>query len=291
MEKWAFYSPQSLRELIEHLAEIHNPCFVAGGTDLMIKIRNYKIKPTTIVNLNRIHEMVYIRKEDEAIAIGAMTTFTQIAESPIVNRYARCLGQSAGNVGSKQIRNIATIGGNIANAAPCADSITSLMALGARVKTINIWGEIHEKPIDDVIIGREENNLDEKEVIIEIRIPTLEGGYSAFSKIGSRTAVTISKLNMAIVLSYNKADAAIECPKVAFGALGPKPFISDAVANSIKGKKFTYPVIDVIKPVLLKEVEASIAGRASFPYKREAIMGLAENTLNLLMDGIKEGGY
>lgn len=289
MDNLNIYTPESLKSLLECLGNIDEACFIAGGTDLLIKIRKKASPPKSIISLGGIKELVYINKDNEYIYIGSMTTFTQTAENSIIKQYASCLASAAANVGSKQIRNVATIGGNIANGAPCADSVPPLMALKALVKTINSKGEIKEKPIDAVVKGMEENYLEMDELIIEIKIPLLDASYySAFGKIGSRSAVAISKLNMAAVVSCSGSNKRIEYVNVALGALGPKAYIGEVINNYLQDKSFTPELIDDLESVLYKQIE-SIKGRGSYLYKKEAIKGLANNVFYSILEEINGG--
>lgn len=283
--------PESLEGLIEALSTANdNTYLLGGGTDLMIKLRKHRIYSGTIINLTEIKELNFIKKEEDGIKIGAITTFTEIASHSLVKQYANCLAEAAAKVGSTQIRNVATIAGNIANAAPCADTVTALMALSAKLKIVNGKGEMKEKSLDEVVIGSERNTLEKDEAIVEIHIPVLEGkSQSAFAKLGSRTAVTISKLNMAVVLEYNQENSIKEA-KVALGALGPKAFKSEIVEGALLGKKPNEGLLLELREALMKQVDASILGRGSHPYKRDAIQGLADEIYYKLFSSTSVGG-
>lgn len=284
MNNAVFYSPASVSDLLMLLKSTQDLCFIAGGTDLVIKLKKHGSFPKALVNLNRIKELTYIKKEASFICIGAMTTFTQIADDLIIKQYAHCLAQAASQVGSKQIRNIGTMGGNIANSAPCADSVTALMALNAIVKTMNAKGEICEKPIDEIVMGMEKNYLEPNEVILEIKIPLLDQTYmTAFGKLGSRTAVTISKLNMAISINCEGENEPIKAINVALGALGPKAFLAKGVQDALIGKRLNDALVFKLETALVEQVKLSIAGRMSYNYKKEAIKGLAQDVFKSLL--------
>ncbi len=285
-------TPNNIEELVSCLKEVEDKTYLlSGGTDLVIKLRKNKIYTGTMIDLSGVKEMKYIKVENDIIQIGANITFSEIIENKYISQHCTCLKEAAQRVGSTQIRNMATIGGNISNAAPCADSITALMALGAKIKGINSNGEVWVRELDEVVLGAEKNKLAPDEVITEINVPLLGGGYkSSFGKIGSRTAVTIAKLNMAVVIKYNEIDGVIEDVTVALGALAPKAFISNTVGKVLLSEKPSNELLVNFKNALIQEVDIAIKGRASHPYKRIAITGLAEDVYNCLFKVMEIGG-
>ncbi|KAB3534805.1 hypothetical protein F8154_08055 [Alkaliphilus pronyensis] len=290
MNEIVIKSPTTLKELVQILAVADNNTYMlSGGTDFIIKMRREKINNGTIINLKDLKELNYITNTEDYVKIGGITTLTEISCSSIVDKYATALKEATGKVGSTQIRNAATLAGNIANSAPCADTVTALMALSAKVKIINGSGEIYEKKVDDIVLGSEKNSLKRDEVIIEVNIPIDLEARSSFGKIGSRTAVTISKLNMAVTFKYNH-EMVINEAMVVIGAIGPKAFNSSTVANSLLNKKINTQFIYLFEETLQKQVDEAILGRASHPYKREAIRGLADDIMKRMFPQIMTGG-
>ncbi|WP_186431277.1 xanthine dehydrogenase family protein subunit M [Clostridium sp. BSD9I1] len=276
-------TPKNLKELKSLLKNIDdNTYFIAGGTDFIIKMREKGLYNINIIDVSGIEELKYIKEEDNFLKIGANTTFLEIEYSPITNKYFKCLKESAEKVGSTQIRNTATIAGNIANASPAADSIPALLSLDAKVKTINKFGQENIRELDDVVIGLEKNNLKLGEIITEILVPLKYKEYkTSFAKIGSRSTVTISKLSISVSLKYEDK---IKDVKVSIGSLGPKAFRSKIAEELLEGRAFTNNLLEEFKNVLQKQVDLSIPTRQSRPYKREAIRGLAENVFRNIFE-------
>lgn len=284
MNEMNFKMPTSLNELALNLDNADEKTYlISGGTDLIIKLREKKIYSGTIIDLKGIQELNYIRQIEQAICIGANTTFTEMIHSEILIKNAPCLVQAAEQIGSTQIRNAATIGGNIANAFAGADAIPALIAMGVKVKIMNATGEFFLKDIDEVVIGSGENSLHKDEVITEVIAPVLGHGYkSFFGKIGSRERVTIAKLNMAVVVKNNHETGVIEEAKVVLGSLGPKAFRSDLVETGLVGKHITDSLQRAFEKALIGQIDISIAGRSSRPYKREAVKALSEDAFSNL---------
>lgn len=286
MDGMVMKTPDTLEELTKALKDADKDTYlISGGTDLIIKFRKDRIYTGTVIDLKGIKELRYIKEEDGCIKIGAGTTFTEIADNRLVQKHAACLVQGVCQIGSTQIRNVATIGGNVANAFAGADGIPGLMAMDAKVKVINAQGETYVKEIERILLGGGKNSLRPDEVIIEIIIPILGQGYkSAFAKVGSRSRVTIAKMNIAAVVKVNEANGMIEDARIVLGALGSKAFHSSLVENILMGKKISEDLAAAFVDGLTEQVDLAIPGRKSRSYKREAIKGLGDEIYHKLFE-------
>jgi len=277
MQSFELLTPKNMPELIEALKKAtENTKILAAGTDLVISLREGKIKPDLIVDISRVSEMDYIKEDDENILIGSLTTFTELAKNQTVIKYAKCLSEASDKVGSKQIRNRGTIGGNIGNSSPAGDTLPVLMALEAKVLVIDSEGKIVEFSIEDVLMGQNKTALNYNQAIIGVRIPKQNGNWiSTFAKLGSRMAVTIAKLGIALNLSYNAESNVIEMARIGLGAVGKTAYRATVIEELLKNKKVTKELVDQFAEELSLEIGRAIPGRASLPYKREAIKGVA----------------
>ncbi|AET70454.1 aerobic-type carbon monoxide dehydrogenase, middle subunit CoxM/CutM-like protein [Desulfosporosinus orientis DSM 765] len=269
--------PSTVAEGIEAISRIkEDVVFLGGGTDLVIKLQSSQRPPAWLMDLSLIPELRFIKEEKGRVRIGSGTTFFQISESLLLREKARCLSQAASQVGSVQIRNRATIGGNIANASPAGDSLPALLALEAWVSLIGPQGA-RRVPFAQ-LQAKEQEGLKDKELITEIDFPIWEGRensqvVSAFGKIGSRTAVSIARLNMAAVVEYDE-EQMIRNSKWAVGALGLIPFRLPELERELGGKRVGSELAEDIARRLTEVVDKAIPGRASQGYKREAVQGL-----------------
>lgn len=256
--------------------------FLSGGTDLVIKLESGQIRPAWLMDVSLIPELKFIKEVEGRIKIGSGTTFTQISQSDLVREKARCLSQAASQVGSTQIRNRATIGGNIANASPAGDSLPALLVLNAWVSIIGPQG-FRRVPFAQLQAGGG-RGLQEKELITEIDFPLWESQRkaqitSAFRKIGSRTAVSIARLNMAAMVEFDAEDQQVLNSRWAVGALGRTPFRLEELEQELEGKTINSDLGEEIADHLTGVVDYAIPGRASQEYKRLAIRGLAYDLL------------
>ncbi|MBN2543710.1 xanthine dehydrogenase family protein subunit M [bacterium] len=173
---------------------------LAGETDLLIELRKKDLDThQNILDISNINLLKEIKENGELIKIGSLVTHTQLAESPILKKHAALLAQAASMIGSLQIRNRGTIGGNICNASPCADTVPPLVALDAEVTLSSIDGE-RVLPVADFIKGPYKTARKSDEILTCISFKKLpEGCRSHFIKLGRRNALSIARLQVAVV--------------------------------------------------------------------------------------------
>ncbi|WP_407306985.1 FAD binding domain-containing protein [Desulfosporosinus sp. SB140] len=272
------FGPTSLEELITGIKGFEGRiAFLAGGTDLLIDLKRGYKKPQLVVDLSQVKELRGVQAEMGILHIGSMTPFSQLATEPLLLDNALCLAQAAGKIGSAQIRNRGTLGGNIASASPAGDSLPGLLVLEAQVSTLAQEG-VRRLPIAQVLIGKGRSCLNPHELITGIEIPIGEKSFlSGFEKIGSRTAVSIARLNMAVALNYEGDSKVIKDVRIAVGALGETAFRLKALERVLEGQELGLPLLHRWEEMLSETVDQAIRGRSSHPYKREAIKGLARN--------------
>ncbi len=277
-------TPASVPELVAALG-CATPAseLLAGGTDLVRAMRLGHCRPDLIVDLSGVRELAGVRAEAGHLRIGAMTTFAQLQADLLVWQHAACLAEAASQVGSVQIRNVATVGGNIGNASPCGDSIPALMALGATLTILDGTGRSVSRPIGDVVIGDGETSLAADEVITEIVVPTLSARpASAFAKVGSRSMVTVAKLSMALIVGLNAEAGTVAEARVALGALGDTAFRDARLEDCLRGRLADEATARDFVGECELATRRAIPGRLSLAYKQRAVRGLAYDAWNAL---------
>lgn len=285
-----FASPLTVSEGLELVSRIDEEVvYLNGGTDLVIQMQSGKQQPAWLIDLSQISELKFIKEDEGRIKIGSGTTFSQIGESSLIREKARCLSQAASQVGSTQIRNRATLGGNVANASPAGDSLPVLLALEAWVR---IQGPQGSRRISFAEFQAENGSgLMEKELITEIDFPVWEPKekiqvISAFKKLGTRTAVSIARLNIAAWVEVDSDNETIHHSRWAVGALGRTPFRLEDLEQELQGKRIIPALAREIADRMTEVVDRAIPGRASQEYKRQAIHGLAYDLLNDMFPGM-----
>lgn len=265
--------PRTLAEVLTCMQEAGNKAvLLAGGTDWIIRQRRGTEAAQVIIDLSQVNELNYIRSADGYLEIGATVTFGQIAASPQIWAEARCLAQAAEQIGSQQIRNRATIGGNVANAAPAADSVPALLALDAEALLVKAGAE-KRLAVSEVLPGICGGEL-AGWLIAGFRIPPFKGARSSFAKLGSRQSVSIAKLNLAMRASLD-AGGKIQSAGMAIGAVAGTAIRLPAIEETLIGRSCNGSLAAVLADALVIALDGLIAGRASLPYKRQAVRGLA----------------
>lgn len=277
-------TPESVTELVAALAQATpRTRLLAGGTDLVHELRRPGGEPDVLVDLTGLTELTVIRLDGVTLRVGALATFTQLQWDPLVREHALCLSLAAAQVGSAQIRNAGTIGGNVANASACADGATALTALDAGVVTLDGAGETRTRPIGEVLLGAGRTCLRHDEAIIEYAFPALGSEHrSAFAKIGSRTAVSVARLSAALVVRFDAVAGGLAEVRVALGAVGESAFRLPGLEHALEGRAADDESARLFADGCVAAVQASIPGRYSLPYKQQAAVGLAYDAWNML---------
>ena len=284
MNNITMYIPRSLDELAASLSKAsEHSRIIAGGTDLTIAMHEGAGCPDLLIDVSRTAEMRHITSGGGKITIGAAVTFTEAENDPTIKRYFPSISAAASGVGSKQIRNRGTIGGNLANASPAGDMLPPMTALDAAVVTINSQNEIKRRTVSDITAPASPNKLNFDEAIIQIELPAPPAGnINLFAKGGSRRAVSIARLSAAISAGFH--EGRLTNPTVILGALGTAPITAARAAAVLDGARLTEAIAGRFAEAMAEEVDLAIPGRYSQPYKREAIKGLALDLLSPLAD-------
>jgi carbon-monoxide dehydrogenase medium subunit len=225
-EPFEIFQPTSIQEACEiHVHHGPGGYFLAGGTDLVIAIKEKGLVPRYVVDLKRIEGLIGIRENaaDGSLVIGALTTMREVETSLVITRRFPFLSQSAAEVGSIQIRNRATIGGNIANATPSADVVPSLLVLQAQVKISTTNGE-KQVPLESFFLGPGKTVMGPGDILTEIIIPpapvNLRGEYIKFSP---REMMDLAYVGVAVALVTEGNDNVCREARIALGAVSPVP--------------------------------------------------------------------
>ncbi|MBP1759613.1 MAG: aerobic-type carbon monoxide dehydrogenase, middle subunit CoxM/CutM-like protein, partial [Firmicutes bacterium] len=255
--------------------------FLAGGTDLVLHMRTGKVQPSEIIDLGKISVLREIKITDGFLDIGSMATFAELGENELVSQNAYALWQACQTMGSPQIRNQATLGGNLGNCSPAADGLPALLALGAEVHLISREGE-EIVPLSTLLSRTP--LLEQGTLIRGFRIP-LQGLQSGFAKLGRRKALAIARLSVAVAVETN--GTRVENVRVALGAVGRRAFVSEALSQELSGQELNEAWLEKGVLEVQRIVREALGTRASAPYKRVAVSGVFREALASI---ISEGG-
>jgi CO/xanthine dehydrogenase FAD-binding subunit len=205
-------APQSLGEALGLLAEDPDAQVLAGGTDFMVEVNYGHRQPSTVVSLRRVDEIRGWHREGDTLVLGAGLRYAEMMTSDLAE-LAPALAQAARTVGSPQIRNTGTLGGNVATASPAGDTLPVLAALDAMVTVASSDGE-RSVPLDELVVGVKQTTVEPHELITAVRIP-VAAGPQEFLKIGTRNAMVISVASVALVVDLTGRTVACALGSVA----------------------------------------------------------------------------
>lgn len=281
-------SVHSVEEALRLLAEHTSAKILAGGTDLIVQMREGEVRPTLLVDISRVASLRGIVLEEGRLRIGSMTTFAELARHPLVVAHAPLLAMAASQVGAVQIRNQGTIGGNIANSSPAGDIIPPLLALEARVEIASVRGR-RERALDSFFLGVRKNTLTKDELLTEISFALpVAGTRGTFVKLGRRKAMAIARISMAALVTINE-EGIIEEARIALGAVGSVVFRATAAEELMRGRLVERSTLVNCRQALVDIVAQKLGSRPSAVYKRQAISGVAEEVFCQLFPEIEHG--
>ena len=273
-----YQAPGTLAELAGCLARADaGTRILGGGTDLVIQMRDKGITEGTLLDLTRVAGLDQITLDGEVIRIGANVTYAELGEHPLITGLAPCLGEMADQVGSLQIRNIARLPGNIANASPAGDSIATLIALDASVELLNGRGEISTRKVEAVVTGIGRTTLGRDEAIVAVLLPLpAPATRSAYGKIGmgARSQVVIANVSLTLVAACDDRGL-ITRAQVVLGSAAPLAFHARQAEALLTGRRPSPELARELAGTLRSEVEASIKGVEIFMHKLNDVQGLA----------------
>lgn len=288
MVAWQRYlQPQTLNEALHDLqSAAESVKVIAGGTDLLLDIQQGRQpRVHTLLDVTSIPEMREIRVGESDIFVGAAVTHFEILQHPALNHHAKSLIEASGLIGGPQVRNVATIGGNVAHALPAGDGTIALMALGAQVEIAGPDGR-RCIPLEELFTGPGQTILDQRcELLTGFYLPPLQPGEaSAFYRTMRPQGVAIAILNLGVWLR-SSVDGLIEDIRLAVGPAGPKPVRARRTETFLRGRLPTEDTIDAAGRELVAEVQLRASPhRATKEYRRHLVPVLLRRVLETAHD-------
>lgn len=259
---------RSVEQAILLLQAHPNARLIAGGSDILIKLREGKIQGAELISIHRLSELQGISKEtDGTIVIGSGTSFSHIAGHPLIRQYVPVLGEAADLVGGPQIRNIGTIGGNVCNGVTSADSAPTLFALNAQLRIQGPNG-IRVTAIEDFYKGPGQVDLQSAEVLTAILLTpaNYQGFGGCYVKYAMRSAMDIATLGCAVLCRLEDKKIVADF-RLAFGVAGPIPLRCRQTEEFVKGQVFSEELVQQVGRLAAGEVDPRTSWRASREFR------------------------
>ena len=232
MKPFEFKAARSLSHALELMDKSGDDArILAGGTDLVLNMKKKRVSPSTIISLHPVTELEYVKEKSGVIHIGALAKHADLAAHPLLKKQVSILCQAVGLIGSWQVRNIGTIGGNLCNASPAADSAPALLALDASVTIAGVNGE-RSIPLSSFFVGPGQSVMKSGEILTDIQIKQSEGSSAGcYLKLRRRKAVDISLAGAAFQAETDPSGRVLNAVRIALGGVAPTPVrVPDAEA-------------------------------------------------------------
>lgn len=284
MKEFEYFKPKNLNEALELAREYgNNKRFLAGGTDLIVRLKDNLIKEDNIIDIKDIIELKGISEKGDRIEIGSLVTFSEIIESEILNKYSPLLVLASKKIGSPQIRNKGTIGGNLCNASPAGDSIPPLMCEEAELVLKSIEKERVIK-IDEFFWGPGKTCLNNDEILVKIVIKKWKNSHSGFfNKLGQRNALTIAIASNCVKI--DREDGVIKDIKISLGSVAPTVVRAKKVEEALLySKKLNEDELLKISSLVENEIDPITDVRGSREYRIEVSKYLLYESLVYLLN-------
>jgi carbon-monoxide dehydrogenase medium subunit len=280
-EPFDFYQPATLQEASRLLRE-KGPGgrFLAGGTDLVIAMKEKGLLPNYIVDLKRVPAISGIRQNpDGSISLGALTTMYEIETSPLIKKKFHFLAQSAAEVGSIQIRNRATIGGNMCNATPSADTAPALIALGASAKISGGAGE-RSISLEEFFKAPGETVLKADEILTEIIIPRTPAGLvGEYIKFSPREMMDLAYVGVAVAYDFEPQKRTCAGVRIVLGAVAPTPIRAKRAEATVEGQALSESLAEKAGNIAAEEAKPISDVRSTADYRRAMVAAMTKRAL------------
>ncbi|MBN2259357.1 MAG: xanthine dehydrogenase family protein subunit M [Clostridiales bacterium] len=263
MKNFDYYKPDTLKEASELLLKLDKSYIINGGTDVVVRLRNELMEPDALINIKEIKSLHEIIEEEESITVGACVTMNEMAHHKAVIHDFGILVDAVHYAGSGQVRNLATMAGNICNASPLADSATPLLVYDAKVLVYSPNGD-REIPITEFFKGVRKIALEKGEIVTGVRINKYKSVKGVFRKFSRRKEVDLST----VCSSVASVDGEI---KIAFGSVAPIPLRAYKTEEFLKDKELTDEVIKEASKIARTEVSPIDDIRASKEYRLDMV--------------------
>ncbi len=280
LPKFEYIIPSDLSEANDFLAQYGlETKIIAGGTDLVPALRQRRTKPRFVLDVSGLNELRRIEEKEDQIVVGAACTHTQINESSLIRRWAGILSEASGSVGSRQIRNLGTIGGNLVNGSPAADTIPALMVLDAK---LDIVSNNHRRQIllPEFYKGPYQADLKPEEVLSSIIIKKIDQNAKYdFFRVARRKTMATARINGAVVLWQKKAGGPIEEIRISIGSVTPIPCRMWEAEKVLRGAIPSEGTIERASRLVARAMVEASGLRKSTEYKQPVVSILVSRAI------------
>jgi len=281
LPKFEYLATHSIDETCDLLAAHGNQAgLLAGGTDLLLKMRRRETSPAYIIGLKGVAELSGVRTlADGGIAIGAMTTIQALMSSPVVREKYGVLAEAAAGIGGPELRNVATIGGNLAGALPCADLPPALITLGAKVRLKSRNGE-RVVPVEDLFpqFGMTVARPDELLTTIQLpSLPSFSGGV--YLKFHDRQSMDMTTVGVSAFVTWDEGSRVFRDVKIGLSSSAPVPMRAKKAEAVLRGRACVDDVLEEAALAVCEEADPRTSWRATREFRFELLRSLTKRAV------------
>ena len=284
LKEFKYFSPTTVGEVLSLLKEYNGRAKVlAGGTDLLPMMKLRVVTPECIISLRKITGLDYIQEEGGELKIGALSTISTILTSDLIKQKCLSLHEAVGDFATPQVRNMATIGGNICRSSPGADTVPSLISFGADLKLVGAKGE-RKVSLEEFFIGAGQNVLDQ-EVLTEIVVPMGEKQCgAAFMKL-TRNSSDLAKVNCAVKITVSGGRC--DDIKIVLGAVADRPVRAKKAEQAMKGKEIKNELIEGAAQKVAEDIAPITDVRSTAEYRAQVSKVLTTRVIKQAIERAK----
>jgi len=273
LPKFKCVVPRSIKEVLSLLSE--NECkVIAGGTDLLVELQDKEAAPL-LVDITKISELIW-RPEERVGVISPLFTHGFVAESPVFKDMFPSLAIACSKVGSPQIRNMGTIGGNIGNASPAADSIPPLMIYDAKVRLLSASNE-RELTLEELLVDAYKTQIRKDEIIASVSITPMEGYRQGYKRLTIREALALSRLSVAYAIKEEK-EKWLDV-KIAIGSVTPVCFRARELERALSEQIKDRDLLDEAIALTISRIRGQVGARETHKFKLPILKNLLREIL------------
>lgn len=290
MRKFDMYVPEDLDDLLTYLDDHQSGVqLIANGTDLINRMQRRQVSARVLVDISGLSEFNYVRKENNEVRIGALTTIQDLISSSVLGSCYDIFREVAEKFGGPSIVNMATVGGNICAASSSEDLIPVLLVLNAKVRMKSKNGE-RVAALEDFLIDKRKTSLLPNEIMIETMFHELDGQSTcAFEKTGMRNSLIIAFLSCAVYLQLNRENRRVDEIRIALNRVSGKiPARAKKTENAFRGRNLSKQLIESAIVTLKTEIQLSSDFRASREYRHEIAPVLFKRALTRCVERLGE---
>ncbi len=289
LPKFEYFAPETMEEACSLLAKYKGEARVlAGGTDLLVQMKNREVTPRYLINIKNIPNLDYIRYDDkEGLRIGALTPIEALKTSTLIRRRFGILSQAAAVLGTVQIRNRGTIAGNLCNASPAAETAPALITLAAKARIVGVAGE-RAVALEDFFISPGQTVLQAGEIVTEIQVPNLPPRSGGAYLKHSIKRMDIAIVGVGVVITLN--GEVCNDIKIALGAVASTPIRAKKAEEIIRGQGLDSELMERAAQIASEESHPIDDIHSYAQYRKQMVKVLAKEAMKQAGDEAKSGG-